>query len=465
MKNGTAQRDRVLLIGDSANGMRKALDEAMPGVEITVAPTVFDGLAELVAGRYSAVLANAEPIERRPEAAVRELRELAGDSRVVVFGGATLEPLARKMLDFGVDDYVVTPVGAGELGEVLRERKREVEKVEESGAVLRSALPRVEAKKAAATAPTGVTGLAAVPLADVVLDALLRQPGDAAGTVVRNLNEIIAPTFRAAYVAQGAAAPAAPGGMVRIAHPVRAGNEEAGEVQLFLPPNEEQGSALHFATHLASLMGKVVALQGRHTSLQKLAITDDMTGLYNGRYFRHFLTRILELARQKKFPVTLFTFDIDNFKQYNDKFGHKCGDEILKQTATLIKRCVREHDHVARIGGDEFAVVFWEKDAPRQPHHEGAGTPGRPPTDAGPILQRFQGMLASQDLTLLGAHGKGSLTISGGLAVYPWDASDIDGLIKAADEALMFGAKKEGKNSIALVGSGGNAGAGGGRAK
>jgi GGDEF domain-containing protein len=302
------------------------------------------------------------------------------------------------------------------------------------------------------------TGLGAVPLADVVLDAMTQHPGDAVAAAVRNLNEIIGPTFRAAYAAPAGEAPAGPSGMVRISHPVQAGNdgEPAGEIHLFLPSNEEQASALHFVTHLASLLGKVMRLQQRHASLQKLAITDDLTGLYNGRYFRHFLSRIMELSRRKRFPVTLFTFDIDNFKQYNDQFGHCCGDEILKQTATLIKRCVREHDHVARIGGDEFAVVFWEKDAPRQPHHEGAGTPGRPPTDARPMLQRFQSMLASQDLTLLGASGKGQLTISGGLAVYPWDASDIDGLIKAADEALMFGAKKGGKNSITLVGAEGH---------
>jgi PleD family two-component response regulator len=241
--------------------------------------------------------------------------------------------------------------------------------------------------------------------------------------------------------------------MVRVAHPVKTAGGEAGEVQLLLPPSEEQGSAMQFVTQLASLLGKVVALQQRHTSLQKLAITDDLTGLYNGRYFRHFLSRILELAKDRLSPVTLLIFDIDDFKHYNDQFGHAVGDEILKQTATLIKRCVREHDHVARIGGDEFAVVFWEKEAARQPHHEGAGTPGKPPQTPESILHRFQGMLASQDLTLLGATGKGTLTISGGLAIYPWHAQSAEGLIQQADERLMFGAKREGKNSIKLVGA------------
>ena len=99
---------------------------------------------------------------------------------------------------------------------------------------------------------------------------------------------------------------------------------------------------------------------------QRLAITDDLTGIYNGRYFRHFLARIIEKARTLRFPVTLLLFDIDNFKSYNDRYGHGVGDEILRQTAALMRRCCRPHDLVARISGDEFAVVFWEKEGPRQ---------------------------------------------------------------------------------------------------
>lgn len=451
MKRLANQRDRILLIGDGGQEMRAALDQSAPATEVTVAPTIFDGLAELVANRYSAVLAHAEPIERRPEAAVRQLRELAGDSKLLMFGNPTMEPLSKKMLAFGVDDYFVTPTTAGELGELLaapvrQEPPKGLEtKEEESGAAPGATAPAWEGRFA---------GLDSVPLADVVLDALMQHPGDAAGAAIRNLNQLLGPMFRVAYVTPGAVGPGGDG--VRISQPVSINESEAvGEVQLFLPPKEEQTSALGFVTHLASLMGKVLTLQQRHAGLQKLAITDDLTGLYNGRYFRHFLSRILELARKKKFPVTLFTFDIDNFKHYNDQFGHCVGDEILKQTATLIKRCVREHDHVARVGGDEFAVVFWEKDSPRQPLHEGAGPSGRPPTDAKPILKRFRGMLASQDLTVLGASGKGTLTISGGLAVYPYDARDAAELIKAADEQLMFGAKKGGKNSIRLVGGNG----------
>jgi two-component system cell cycle response regulator len=154
-----------------------------------------------------------------------------------------------------------------------------------------------------------------------------------------------------------------------------------------------------------------------------------------------------------RFPVTLLLFDIDNFKKYNDRFGHAVGDEILRQTATLMRKSCRDHDLVARISGDEFAVVFWEKEGPRQPREPNrTGGVSRVPQNIRPILDRFRRTLHSQELACLGPSGKGQLTISGGLAVYPYDANNVNDLIQAADHALMFGAKQSGKNSIFLVG-------------
>src|SRR5215207_7698789 len=112
--------ERVLLIGDPYRQVHSALAQALPGAHVTSVASHFDGLAELVANNYTAVVAAAEPIERRPEAAVRQLRELAGDGRVVLFGHPTLELLSRKMLEFGVDDYLVTPTTSGEIEQVFR---------------------------------------------------------------------------------------------------------------------------------------------------------------------------------------------------------------------------------------------------------------------------------------------------------------------------------------------------------
>ena len=86
--------------------------------------SVFDGIAELgaavgSAAPFTTVIAAAEPIERRPEAAVRALRDLAGDGRLVLFGPATMEPLSRKMLQFGCDDYILLPADAGEIEQIF----------------------------------------------------------------------------------------------------------------------------------------------------------------------------------------------------------------------------------------------------------------------------------------------------------------------------------------------------------
>src|SRR5439155_27201535 len=148
---------------------------------------------------------------------------------------------------------------------------------------------------------------------------------------------------------------------------VRSHGEEAGTLYLLLGADEDPSAARHALSQMAHLLGKVAGLQDRHNGLQKLAITDELTGLYNARYFRHFLLRIIDKARAMHFPVTLLLFDIDDFKKYNDRFGHGVGDEILRQVAALMKRCTRDHDLVARIGGDEFAVVFWDKEGRRQP--------------------------------------------------------------------------------------------------
>src|SRR5207302_10955828 len=120
-----------------------------------------------------------------------------------------------------------------------------------------------------------------------------------------------------------------------------------------------------------------------------------------------------------------------------------------------MKKCVRSHDLVARISGDEFAVVFWEKEGPRQPRNPNdpqVGAPGRTPQAPQQILERFRRLLATQNFPGLGPGGQGTLTISGGLAVFPYDAAEVQALVDAADNALMFKAKQSGKNSIYLVG-------------
>ena len=434
--------ERILLIGDAQHVLQTTLAQALPAAQVVSVANYFDGIAELATRPYTAVLAAAEPIERRPESAVKTLRDLAGGGRVLLFGHPTLEPLSRKMLEFGIDDYLVTPSTAVELQQIF------------GAPPLRITSPPTSQS----AEPSRITQLLGVPLSDVLLDALLLSPHDAPGGVISHINAHIAPTMRlifAAADATDAAVPMPGEGAVTFSQSVRSADGDIGSLHLILPRDEDETAARHFLSQLARLIGKIAALQDRHNRLQKLAITDELTGLYNGRYFRHFLNRIIEKAHALRFPVTLFLFDIDNFKKYNDQYGHGVGDEILRQTAALMKRCVRDHDLVARISGDEFAVVFWEKEGPRQPR-DPAVKPAVRSTQTSQtqklILERFRRLLATQNFPGLGTAGQGTLTISGALAVYPYDANTAADLIQAADRALMFKAKQSGKNSIFLVG-------------
>ena len=154
------------------------------------------------------------------------------------------------------------------------------------------------------------------------------------------------------------------------------------------PRDEEESAARHFLMQLAQVLSKTTRLRDRHVKLEKLAFTDELTGLFNGRFLRFRLREILKEARTTYFPVTLFLFDIDDFKRYNDQYGHGVGDEILRQTAKLMKKCVRSHDIVARISGDEFAVVFWEKEGPRERFDRlAAPSPAERPRDPSAPIQ------------------------------------------------------------------------------
>jgi diguanylate cyclase (GGDEF)-like protein len=187
--------------------------------------------------------------------------------------------------------------------------------------------------------------------------------------------------------------------------------------------------------------------------LERLATTDDLTGLKNRRYLWEFARQILDHARQTQGRVTLLVFDIDNFKHYNDVYGHPTGDEILREAAVLMRRCCRSHDVVGRIGGDEFAVVFWDdpyRSASDSERERRAAT-AEHPSEAISVAKRFQKEFGNADLHLLGPGGEGVLTISGGLASFPRDGATVPQLFERADLALRE-AKGSGKNRIYLVG-------------
>jgi diguanylate cyclase (GGDEF)-like protein len=210
-----------------------------------------------------------------------------------------------------------------------------------------------------------------------------------------------------------------------------------------------------FVARRSSLESQAASDEQRDTKIQELeelATTDELTGLKNRRYIWEFSRQIIELARKQNGRVTLLIFDIDDFKHYNDVYGHSAGDEILRQAAVLMRHCCRGHDIVGRVGGDEFAVIFWD-----DPHRKSADTEAERrsaadhPKEAIFIANRLREELSKAQFPLLGPQGRGVLTISGGLASFPRDGSTADELFDQADKALLD-AKRSGKNRIYLVG-------------
>jgi diguanylate cyclase (GGDEF)-like protein len=185
--------------------------------------------------------------------------------------------------------------------------------------------------------------------------------------------------------------------------------------------------------------------------LIKMATEDVLTGMKNRRYVKEFLRQIIDRARRENSKVTVLIFDIDNFKHYNDVYGHSAGDSILMQASILMQRCCRSHDIVGRIGGDEFAVVFWDGPKKQGSEAERRATQSDHPKEAIFIAERFRKELNATEMPLLGPEGQGVLTISGGLASFPGDGLGADELFEQADKALLE-AKRSGKNRIYLVG-------------
>jgi diguanylate cyclase (GGDEF)-like protein len=166
---------------------------------------------------------------------------------------------------------------------------------------------------------------------------------------------------------------------------------------------------------------------------QQETFVDELTQLYNYRYFTRSLD--VEVVRSKRYkaPMSLVIFDVDDFKHYNDFNGHLEGNRALKKLAQIIKKCVRDVDIPARYGGEEFALILPETTK------EGAYV----------ISERIRQSVARSKFARGEKQPLKRFSVSGGVATLNVDATGGTGLITKADQAL-YRAKSRGKNQIAL---------------
>ncbi|MDO8964499.1 MAG: GGDEF domain-containing protein [Coriobacteriia bacterium] len=172
-----------------------------------------------------------------------------------------------------------------------------------------------------------------------------------------------------------------------------------------------------------------------HEELERLSVTDRLTELYNHGYFQQRLDEELGRATRFGHPLSLIMIDLDDFKQFNDAYGHPRGDRVLQAVSERIRANLREIDVAARYGGEEFVIVLPETDT------EGAFA----------VADRIRAGV--ERLDFIGAEGAPPVnkTISVGVATFPLHAPTQGRLIEAADKA-MYGAKRSGKNAVHIAG-------------
>ncbi len=164
-----------------------------------------------------------------------------------------------------------------------------------------------------------------------------------------------------------------------------------------------------------------------------MAITDELTGLYNHRHLLRQLSAELSRTRRYGRPLTLAMIDIDHFKQYNDTHGHLIGNEILRTLGDLIRKNIREIDIPARYGGEEFLIIMPETNRVK----------GRL------IAERLRKAIEEYPFKKIGRPPGEAVTISIGIASYPQNALSTHDLIETADRAL-YHAKAAGRNRVSI---------------
>jgi diguanylate cyclase (GGDEF)-like protein len=215
-----------------------------------------------------------------------------------------------------------------------------------------------------------------------------------------------------------------------LTHPLRGAKGDAvlGLVSVWRRGRPFAARERELFTYLAAQAGVSLENVELHQTVQRQAVTDELTGLSNHRRFQESLAYEVERARRFAAGVGLVMLDIDNFKSVNDTYGHQTGDRVLAAVAGVLREQSREIDEPARYGGEELAVVL----------------PGTDLEGAYNLAERVREGVAALSFETEGGEPL-RVTASFGAAAIPESGSDQRSLIAAADVAL-YAAKRSGKN-------------------
>ena len=172
-------------------------------------------------------------------------------------------------------------------------------------------------------------------------------------------------------------------------------------------------------------------LKDMNMQLLELSIRDELTKVYNFRYFKERLQEEIQRANRYNHNVSLAIFDIDNFKEFNESHGHQTGNSVLASIGTILQKNVRKVDIVTRYGGDEFAIIF--------PHVFS--------DEEMTVSSRILDIVAGSKIKVPEKKLEVEVTMSAGVATYPRDKFEQQEFLEKADEAL-FCAKKAGKKQL-----------------
>jgi len=189
------------------------------------------------------------------------------------------------------------------------------------------------------------------------------------------------------------------------------------------------------ATQFARLIGMAIDNRQTYEQVSELALRDGLTGAYNHRQFQDVLGRELDRMARYKGQLSLLLVDVDNFKLFNDRYGHPKGDEVLRRTVSLMEQSLRTSDLVFRYGGEEFAVLL-------PATHEAA---------AREVGEKLLEVMRKKNRYDCGTDGMVPVTVSIGQAVAVDGEPNREALIQAADKAL-YQAKQAGKDCVIAAG-------------